>query len=108
VLPLQQGSPGPPQAAQSPVVEVVLLHTVPATQRSVPFAPVQQGWPGWPQAEQVPLRHASPALQVVEPQQGWPEPPQLEHFPALQAPPAAPPVPVALPQACPSATHSSL
>ena len=70
MLPLQQGWPGPPHSAQSPLVEVVLLHTVPATQRSVPFAPKQQGWPGWPQSEHIPLRQASPAPQVVEPQQG--------------------------------------
>jgi hypothetical protein len=46
VLPLQQGWPGPPHSAQSPLVDVVLLHTVPATQRSVPFVPEQHGWPG--------------------------------------------------------------
>jgi hypothetical protein len=69
-LPLQQGSPGPPQAAQSPLVDDVLLHTVPATQRSVPLLPVQHGSPGLPQDEQVPLRQASPAPQVVVPQQG--------------------------------------
>ena len=108
VLPLQQGSPGPPQAAHRPLVVEVLLHTVPATQRSVPLAPVQHGSPGLPQDEQVPLRQASPELHVVDPQQGWPEPPQFAHLPALHIPPAVPPVPVALPQVCASATHISL
>ena len=109
VLPAQHSSPGPPQEAHRPVLEVVLLQTVPAAQRSPSVVPVQQGWPGAPQAEQTLLRQANPLLQVL-PQQGWPEPPQSAHLPPEHTPPPAPPVPVVvvLAQAYDSPTHDPL
>jgi hypothetical protein len=58
----------------------------------------------------MPLRQARPSLHEV-PQQACPEEPQPEHLPALHRPglvPPVPPVPVALPQAAPSATQVSL
>ena len=108
LLSAQQGSPGPPHAAQMPVLDVVELQTVPAAQRSVPLVPAQQGSPGWPHDEQTPLLHARFAPQVV-PQQGWPKPPQFGHLPAAQTPPPLPPVPYTLaPHTCASPTHISL
>jgi hypothetical protein len=107
VFPAQQVSPGPPQAAQRPDDDDVLVQTVPATQRSVLLRPLQQGSPGSPQEAQVLPRQVSPEPQDV-PQHGCPEPPQLAHLPAEQRPPPLPPVPVELPQVCDSATHISL
>lgn len=109
VLPSQQGSPGPPQAAQMPVPDAVVLQTVPAAQRSVPLVPAQQGSPGSPHDEQTPLLQARPVPQVVVPQQGCPKPPQSGHLPPEQTPPPLPPVPYRLvvPHTCASPTHTS-
>lgn len=101
VLPEQQGSPGPPHDVHRPVLEVEMLQTVPATQRSLSVIPMQQGSPGSPQAKQTPLRQMKPALQVV-PQQGCPEPPQVLHLPLVQVPPPLPPVPEVPTHACAS------
>jgi hypothetical protein len=108
VLPAQQGSPGPPHAAQMPVPEEVALQTVPARQRSVPLVPGQQGSPGSPHDEQTPLLQARLPPHEV-PQQGWPKPPQFGHLPPEQTPPPFPPVPYTLaPHTCASPTHISL
>jgi len=69
-LPEQQGSPGLPQAAHKPLdTDEVVVHTVPFSQRSMPFAPEQQASPGPPHVEQIPPRHARPGPQLV-PQHG--------------------------------------
>jgi hypothetical protein len=110
VFPAQQGEPGEPHTAHRPVDDVE-LHTVPSVQRSAPPVPGQQVWPASPHTEHTPLLQDSPAWQVV-PQHGCPDPPQPVHLPAVHTPglvPVLPPVPtVVVPQACASATHSSL
>jgi hypothetical protein len=87
LLPVQQGSPGPPQTLQ-----VVPWQIVPSPHAG---PVVQQAWPGPPQDTQVP-----PLLEVVEhlvcaavqtlPQQGCPAAPQPEHAPCAQVPLAVP------------------
>jgi hypothetical protein len=61
VLPGQQGEPGVPHRAHR--LELV-LHTEPATHRSVPFVPGQQVSPGLPQVEQMLLRQERPVPQL--------------------------------------------
>jgi hypothetical protein len=111
VLPGQQGAPGVPHKAHSPVVEVE-LHTEPATHLSVPPVPVQQVSPGLPQDEQMLLRQERPAPQVVVPQHGCPAAPHPAHLPAVHMPglvPVVPPVPAVVgPQDVDSATQRSL
>lgn len=87
VLPVQQGSPGPPHTLQTLLWQIVPLP------QAAPV--VQHAWPGPPQATHVP-----PVVAVVEhfvcgavqtlPQHGCPEAPQPEHWPPVQLPPAVP------------------
>lgn len=111
VLPAQHGAPVVPQTWHRPEEDELDEHTVPAAQRSAPFAPEQHCTPGLPQGEQMLPLQARPAPQLL-PQQGCPEEPQPAHLPPLHRPGLVPPVPplpdVVVPQAVPSATQVSL
>lgn len=104
---MQQGAPGVPQVAHKTFeLEELDVHTVPASQRSVPLVPGQQVFPAPPQGEQVPLRQERPDWHEV-PQQAWPEAPQAEHFPPAHTF-VVPPLADELPHDCCSPTQISL